>query len=80
MTPIPIRSNWTLANIPLTMSRQNRPVELFGGNSNWRGPVWFPLNMLIIESLQKFHYYFGDEYKVECPYWFWKNDDPLGGR
>jgi hypothetical protein len=40
---------------------------LFGGNSNWRGPVWFPLNFLIIESLQKFHYYFGDEFKVECP-------------
>jgi hypothetical protein len=41
--------------------------KLFGGNSNWRGPIWFPLNMLIIESLQKFHYYYGDDYKVECP-------------
>ena len=40
---------------------------LFGGNSNWRGPVWFPVNYLIIESLQKFHYYLGDEYKVEYP-------------
>jgi hypothetical protein len=40
---------------------------LFGGNSNWRGPVWFPVNYLLIESLQKFHYYLGDEYKVECP-------------
>jgi hypothetical protein len=40
---------------------------MFGGNSNWRGPIWFPLNYLIIESLQKFHYYFGDEFKVECP-------------
>ncbi len=40
---------------------------LFGGNSNWRGPVWFPLNYLIIESLQKFHHYVGDEYRVECP-------------
>jgi hypothetical protein len=40
---------------------------LFGGNSNWRGPIWFPVNYLIIESLQKFHYYFGDEFKVECP-------------
>jgi hypothetical protein len=40
---------------------------LFGGNSNWRGPVWFPLNYLIIESLQKFHHYLGDDYKVECP-------------
>jgi hypothetical protein len=40
---------------------------LFGGNSNWRGPIWFPLNYLLIESLQKFHYYLGDEYKVEFP-------------
>jgi len=42
-------------------------TKLFGGNSNWRGPIWFPLNFLIIESLQKFHHYYGDELKVECP-------------
>jgi len=41
--------------------------RLFGGNSNWRGPIWFPLNILIIESLQKYHHYLGDTYKVECP-------------
>jgi hypothetical protein len=40
---------------------------LFGGNSNWRGPVWMPVNFLIIESLQKFHFYYGDEFKIECP-------------
>jgi hypothetical protein len=40
---------------------------LFGGNSNWRGPIWFPLNFLLIESLQKFHHYLGDEFKVEFP-------------
>ncbi|MBX3719395.1 MAG: glucosidase [Parachlamydiales bacterium] len=40
---------------------------LFGGNSNWRGPVWFPINFLIIESLQKYHHYFGDSLKVEFP-------------
>jgi hypothetical protein len=40
---------------------------LFGGNSNWRGPVWFPMNYLLIESLQKFHHYLGEDYKVECP-------------
>jgi hypothetical protein len=39
----------------------------FGGNSNWRGPVWFPVNFLLIESLQKFHHYFGDDFRVECP-------------
>jgi hypothetical protein len=40
---------------------------LFGGNSNWRGPIWFPVNYLLIESLQKFHHYFGDDFKVEFP-------------
>ena len=40
---------------------------LFGGNSNWRGPVWFPVNFLLVESLQKFHHYLGDDFKVECP-------------
>src|SRR5579872_2113257 len=40
---------------------------LFGGNSNWRGPIWFPLNYLLIESLQKFHHYFGEDFKVQCP-------------
>lgn len=41
--------------------------RLFGGNSNWRGPIWMPLNYLIIEALQKFHYYYGDDFKIECP-------------
>jgi Mannosylglycerate hydrolase MGH1-like glycoside hydrolase domain/Glycosyl hydrolase family 63 C-terminal domain len=39
----------------------------FGGNSNWRGPIWFPVNFLIIEALQKFHYFLGDDFTVECP-------------
>ncbi|MGH7811844.1 MAG: MGH1-like glycoside hydrolase domain-containing protein, partial [Candidatus Binatia bacterium] len=50
---------------------QYEPAEsssgLFGGNSNWRGPIWFPVNYLLIESLQKFHFFLGDTYKVECP-------------
>ncbi len=54
---------------PLTVDYQ--PAEststLFGGNSNWRGPIWFPVNFLIIESLQKFHHYYGDDFKIECP-------------
>jgi hypothetical protein len=41
--------------------------SLFGGNSNWRGPIWMPMNFLLIESLQKFHHYYGDDFKVECP-------------
>jgi Glycosyl hydrolase family 63 C-terminal domain len=50
---------------------QYEPAEsttgLFGGNSNWRGPIWFPVNYLLIESLQKFHHYFGEDFKVQCP-------------
>jgi hypothetical protein len=42
-------------------------TQTFGGNSNWRGPVWFPINFLLIESLQKFHHCFGPSFKVECP-------------
>ncbi|MGE3957419.1 MAG: hypothetical protein AB7H96_11920 [Vicinamibacterales bacterium] len=40
---------------------------LFGGNSNWRGPIWMPVNYLIVEALRKFHGYYGDEFRVECP-------------
>jgi hypothetical protein len=54
-----------------TYSVQYQPGEsdsgLFGGNSNWRGPIWFPVNYLIIESLQKFHHYYGDDFKIEHP-------------
>ena len=52
-----------------TISYQPAESEsgLFGGNSNWRGPIWFPINFLLIETLQKFHYYLGDSFKVECP-------------
>ena len=40
---------------------------LFGGNSNWRGPVWFPVNYLIIEALKRYHHFYGDQLTVECP-------------
>jgi hypothetical protein len=62
--------------VTLEMGGQNfflkyEPAEsstaMFGGNSNWRGPVWFPINYLLIEALQKFHHYYGDDFKVECP-------------
>jgi hypothetical protein len=54
---------------PLTVRYESAESSsgLFGGNSNWRGPIWFPVNYLIVESLQKFHHYYGDDFKVECP-------------
>lgn len=42
-------------------------TSLFGGNSNWRGPIWFPVNFLLIESLQKFHFFYGDDLKAPMP-------------
>jgi hypothetical protein len=54
-----------------TASIDYEPAEsttsLFGGNSNWRGPVWFPLNYILIQALERYHLYFGDDLEVECP-------------
>ena len=44
-----------------------RTSYLFGGNSNWRGPIWFPINFLIVEALERYHLFYGDSLKVECP-------------
>ena len=60
-----------------TTSRPSRRTGLFGGNSNWRGPIWFPVNYLIIESLQKFHHYFGDDFTGRVPHRL-RADDDLG--
>ena len=40
---------------------------LFGGNSNWRGPVWFPMNYLLVEALERYHHFYGDSFQLECP-------------
>jgi len=40
---------------------------LFGGNSNWRGPIWFPTNYLLVEALERYHHFYGDDLRVECP-------------
>jgi hypothetical protein len=40
---------------------------LFGGNSNWRGPIWFPVNYLLVEALERYHHFYGDTFQVECP-------------
>ncbi|HEX8340777.1 MAG TPA: hypothetical protein VF624_07705, partial [Tepidisphaeraceae bacterium] len=42
-------------------------THLFGGNSNWRGPIWFPLNYLLIEAIERYHFFYGEEFKIECP-------------
>ncbi|MEO8150589.1 MAG: glucosidase [Bacteroidia bacterium] len=63
--PFEINMNETLSSVKYTPGESE--TEVFGGNSNWRGPVWMPVNFLIIESLQRFHYYYGDDFKVEYP-------------
>jgi hypothetical protein len=55
----------------LGLSVKYLPAEsdsgLFGGNSNWRGPIWMPVNYLLVDSLREFHTYYGDDFKIECP-------------
>jgi len=54
-------------SVQVTYRPGESDTELFGGNSNWRGPIWLPVNYLIIESMQRFHHYYGDDFKIECP-------------
>jgi hypothetical protein len=58
-----------LAGVPYEVRYEpgESSTPLFGGNSNWRGPIWFPINFLLIEAIQKFHHYYGDDFLVECP-------------
>jgi hypothetical protein len=63
--PYEFSSNGTRLSVSYQPAESNS--GLFGGNSNWRGPIWMPVNYLIIESLRKFHHYYGDDFKVECP-------------
>jgi len=59
--------HYNTANLSVRYQPAESDSGLFGGNSNWRGPIWFPVNFLIIESLQKFHHYYGDDFRIECP-------------
>lgn len=63
--PYEVRVDGALFSVAYTPAEST--TDLFGGNSNWRGPVWMPVNYLIIESLQRFHYFYTDAFKVECP-------------
>ena len=65
----PVRARRRRRRAPRVALRAGRvaAAALFGGNSNWRGPIWFPINYLLIEALQKFHHYYGDDFLVECP-------------
>jgi hypothetical protein len=63
----PYTFNWDECLMTVQYERAESQTGIFGGNSNWRGPIWFPVNFLIIESLQKFYDYYGDDFRVECP-------------
>ena len=63
----PFRFNANGSEFSVTYTPGEGNTALFGGNSNWRGPIWFPVNYLLIESLQRFHHYYGEEFKIEHP-------------
>jgi hypothetical protein len=65
--PLQVRGNNNATNSRTSKINCPSPSELFGGNSNWRGPVWFPINYLLIEALQRYHAYYDDELQVEFP-------------
>ena len=62
----PYRFHWAGQEISVGYQPAESDSGLFGGNSNWRGPIWFPVNYLLIESIREFKYY-GDDFRVECP-------------
>jgi hypothetical protein len=63
----PYRIEWGNETLEVDYEPGTSTTSLFGGNSNWRGPVWFPINYLLVESLERYHHFFGSSLKVECP-------------
>jgi hypothetical protein len=59
--------DWNSQNLRVDYSPGDSRSDLFGGNSNWRGPVWMPINYLLIEALERYHHFYGSALKVECP-------------
>jgi hypothetical protein len=58
---------WQCEDLRVDYSPGDSTTSLFGGNSNWRGPIWFPINYLLIEALERYHHFYGSNLKVECP-------------
>ncbi|HEY8713911.1 MAG TPA: hypothetical protein VIM00_00945 [Candidatus Acidoferrum sp.] len=63
--PYELRFNGTVNSVDYEPGESE--TGIFGGNSNWRGPIWFPVNYLLVESLQKYHHYYGEDFKIACP-------------
>ena len=63
--PFVFRTNGQELQVDYVPGESN--TGMFGGNSNWRGPIWFPVNYLLVEALERYHHFYGDDFKVECP-------------
>ena len=75
----PYASMWPGPSTGCSTSRRSPTTGMFGGNSNWRGPVWFPINLLLIRALIQHYRYYGNDLKVECPTGSGKHDDAVRG-
>jgi hypothetical protein len=63
----PYTLKWECEDARVDYNPADSTTGLFGGNSNWRGPIWFPINYLLVEALERYHHFYGDTLKVECP-------------